>query len=1000
MALAAEILVKIRDEASASLNSIKASLNAVETSSNSLESSLGKMTSALAAVGLGVTIKATIDYVDTIQTLDNKLRLVTNSSGELNSAYQRLYQVAQDTRAPLNETVNLYSKLALNQEAAGLAGVDLYKVTEAFNKTLAISGATGAAAASSLYQFAQAMQSGRLQGDEFRTMAEANPRFLKLISEQTGIATGELKKLASEGFLNAKIIGIALEQGLKDLNDQFDRMPKTVGQALTQLSNAFQKSFKEFLDSSGAADLLVKAISHITDNIDNLIPILKVAGIVVGGLLVYFNPLTAAFVAGAAAIVYFADVLGPLAKSLLKLLGDAFDIVSKKAVQFGSAIKALINLDNPFEAFTKAGEDYDEQMQKTIKTTGGLNAGTKDLSGTTKTGTVVTKAMNDAMNENGLNAKRNTSALDVLIASMKNKIIAAGLDQEESKKQIFVYEELEKIKAAAIKSGKVMTDAEIANAKQRIGQSYDELIAAKDVTDKRKQMTDDFYAFIKANQTKSLTDVDVFNASVEKADAARRANSKISEDDYNKYLDTARKVYSDKYVKLIENQALTGLTTTQQYSAEIQKLEADRDAGRLSASVNFDDAKRAIDNKYSKDYVKLIENQNLSNMTANQKYAAEIAKLEADRNAGMLDGTVKFDDAKRAIDKKYSEDYFKLSEKLRLDNMTNEQAYNAKILEFQANKAAQETLTEEQKYLILDSYRKEYVNKTVSEYSTLYDMLGEKLQGMLGISKEKFGLMTEVSKLFGFDTKAILKDAFAQGIQYLLGFTNPGGSAITSLAQLVGTQMKTIPGETQGAFGSSQTIIGSFVNGSLGLFKSFGSGLINVFKGAGDYIWNSLLPALGQVVVRAADAVSSLFNVNNAASSGGGSGGGGFWSTVIDIGSSILGWFFEQGGVIDQQQKIVKRYASGGIVSKPTLFPMAEGAGLMGESGPEAIMPLTRGSDGALGVKMPGGGGGGININFTINATDAKGIDTLLIERKSLITNIVRSAVAERGGRL
>ena len=332
--------------------------------------------------------------------------------------------------------------------------------------------------------------------------------------------------------------------------------------------------------------------------------------------------------------------------------------------------------------------------------------------------------------------------------------------------------------------------------------------------------------------------------------------------------------------------------------------------------------------------------------------------------------------------------------------MTSEQAYNAKILEFQANKAAQETLTEEQKYLILDSYRKDYVNKTVSEYSTLYDTLGEKLQGMLGISKEKYGLMTEVSKLFGFDTKAILKDAFAQGILYLTGFTNPGGSAITTLAQLVGTQMKTIPGETQGAFGASQTIIGSFVTGSMGLFKGFGNGLINVFKGAGDYIFSSLLPALGQVVLKAADAVASLFSVNNAASKTGGSSGGGFWNTVIDIGSKILGFFFEQGGVIDQQQRIVKRYASGGVVNKPTLFPMAEGAGLMGESGPEAIMPLTRGSDGALGVKMPGGGGGGININFTINATDAKGIDTLLIERKSLITNIVRSAVAERGGRL
>ena len=372
----------------------------------------------------------------------------------------------------------------------------------------------------------------------------------------------------------------------------------------------------------------------------------------------------------------------------MKLLGDAFDVVSKKAVQFGSAITALIKLDDPFEAFTKAGMDYDAQMQKTIKTTGGLNTGVNDLSATTKTGTTVTAAMSAAMDENGLNAKRNTSALDVLLASMKNKIAAAGLDQEESKKQIFVYEELEKIKAAAIKSGKVMTDAEIANAKERIGQSYDELLAAKDITDKRKQMTDDFYAFIKANQAKSLTDVDVFNASVTKADAARRANSKISEDDYNKYLDTARNVYSDKYVKLIENQALTGLTTNQKYSAEIQTLEADRDAGRLSAAVNFDDVKRAIDDKYSKDYLKLIESQALTGLTTNQKYAAEIADLEAARDAGRLQGAVKFDDVKRAIDDKYSKDYVKLIENQNLSNMTANQKYAAEIAELEAARDA------------------------------------------------------------------------------------------------------------------------------------------------------------------------------------------------------------------------------------------------------------------------------------------------------------------------
>ncbi|QIE42859.1 phage tail tape measure protein [Meridianimarinicoccus aquatilis] len=52
----------------------------------------------------------------------------------------------------------------------------------------------------------------------------------------------------------------------------------------------------------------------------------------------------------------------------------------------------------------------------------------------------------------------------------------------------------------------------------------------------------------------------------------------------------------------------------------------------------------------------------------------------------------------------------------------------------------------------------------------------------------------------------------------------------------------------------------------------------------------------------------------------------------------------------------VMPFARGGVVSGPTTFPMRGGTGLMGEAGPEAIMPLTRGSDGKLGVRSDGGG--------------------------------------------
>lgn len=67
-------------------------------------------------------------------------------------------------------------------------------------------------------------------------------------------------------------------------------------------------------------------------------------------------------------------------------------------------------------------------------------------------------------------------------------------------------------------------------------------------------------------------------------------------------------------------------------------------------------------------------------------------------------------------------------------------------------------------------------------------------------------------------------------------------------------------------------------------------------------------------------------------------------------------------------------FARGGVVSRPTIFPMAKGAGLMGEAGPEAILPLMRTSGGELGVKASGGGGS-VVVNITVNGIqDARGI--------------------------
>ncbi|MEO1910267.1 MAG: phage tail tape measure protein [Paracoccus sp. (in: a-proteobacteria)] len=77
---------------------------------------------------------------------------------------------------------------------------------------------------------------------------------------------------------------------------------------------------------------------------------------------------------------------------------------------------------------------------------------------------------------------------------------------------------------------------------------------------------------------------------------------------------------------------------------------------------------------------------------------------------------------------------------------------------------------------------------------------------------------------------------------------------------------------------------------------------------------------------------------------------------------------FAKGGAFSQGRTT----AVGGIASAPTAFPMRGGTGLMGEAGPEAIMPLQRGADGKLGVAAAGGGGG-VNVTFNIQTPDVAG---------------------------
>lgn len=317
------------DKANNDIKSVGNNAKYTEQAIQSFMGTMGKLR-ALMAAGLGVQgFNQIVQMADKMNTLNAQVKLVSKSTQEFTTAQRKLFEISQNTRGSLEATTTLYVRSSRALKDFGYSQQRVLNFTETLNKAMAVGGVGAQEQASALFQLSQALGSGRLQGDEFRTIAEAAPIILDTIAEYMGKSRAEIKALGSEGKITSEIIFKAMETASGKIAKEFEGMPLTFGQAMQQMENSTMKFVDEFAKTTGAFSGAAEMVSFLAKNFDTLSVV--IGGVLVGQLAKYTVSMSTAAIATSKQAIVSQGLAGVLKNGLggaLSLLGGPAGVIT------------------------------------------------------------------------------------------------------------------------------------------------------------------------------------------------------------------------------------------------------------------------------------------------------------------------------------------------------------------------------------------------------------------------------------------------------------------------------------------------------------------------------------------------------------------------------------------------------------------------------------------------------------------------------------------------
>ncbi|MDV2901776.1 phage tail tape measure protein [Phytobacter diazotrophicus] len=957
-----------------------------------------------------------IQYADTWNQLSGRLRLASTGAEDFTAAQRSLMDISQRTGTSFEANATLYSRIASSLRDAGYASADVAKVTETVATSLKLSGASTEEASSVITQLSQALGSGVLRGEEFNAIMENGGRLAKLLADGMKTTVGGLRNMAQNGELTTDKI-VPLLTNVELLRKEFETLPASISGSAQKVQNSFMAWVGGANDAVGASASLAGVLDSVANNINT---VANTAGILVGiGLARYFGNMVGNI--GSATTAVIRNTAAEIALAQAQVRGSQVSVAisretvyrAQKAVAAATSIEAQIaaerqliaaqaGLNNALAGRSSALNNLNSTASLTSRLGSGvlsilggwpgliIGAGAAMYGLYEHTQQVHKEAVAFADNLDDINKKLNKMSP----AGLRSTAVDASTSLAAQKKDLAdLDEQIRKVKDSQSALAKIQQDYNQSPRLTYLNTFMDQA----DITAKNIELTGQLNR-LEYQREQAASKVEATQKLVNTASdlATQKAVEQAG----------AVSILKGAYDLLNRSMTATAGATPPQY------------AGPVVSLAKATPAQQTALDKASRDVV-LSGLDGLAKQHQQFVYEAQDLKLTGDLYTTYIyrkDEAAK-KDAAAAQAKKDATAATNAQNKAEREAEAQAQRYASKIEDLsiaiqvqqvrasEGEKAADLYAAAHQSGIKWTAEQTEEIRKQAAELARWTSRADDNVKKQRD-QAEALKQLTEAARKFRDEATAATDTAglsdrerqrFEERQQIERTFDKAGGRNSTEAVKAYNAALNELDNKYRAIAASEADWRNGVSRGyenwlqntmdiagtvSQGVTTTMDSAMDNVasmlVRGKADWrSWGlSALEMIAKVSLQMA-AVSAL-------SGGSSSSFGGLLGTVVSGVSSYFGGsaassggsvnvaalqgyadkvqFFAQGGVQDSPS--LSAY-SNGVYNTPQMFAFAQGAGIFAEAGPEAIMPLTRASDGSLGVRAVSSGVNSTSGNAT-----------------------------------